>query len=126
MAWSWSHTKEAYDYAKRQVEATDKEVLNVIYAEWLAMWSANAKLLNDPEDDSGDIDYDAFDQEAYDKALDSASYLSDEGLAEYIWEQAEKLATCDNGGFNAWICPSGCHTVPFGPDTRRFKASSQD
>jgi len=20
---------------------------------------------------------------------------------------------CDNGGWNCWLCPSGCHTVPF-------------
>jgi len=38
-------------------------------------------------------------------------------LADFIWEQASEYATCDNGGFNAWMCPSGCgcHCVSFSP-----------
>ncbi len=38
--------------------------------------------------------------------------------ADAIWQYAsEDLRTCDNGGYNAWMCPWGCHTVSFdGPD----------
>jgi hypothetical protein len=36
-------------------------------------------------------------------------------LSELIWELAEGQRTCTNGGWEAWVCPFGCHTVPFGP-----------
>jgi hypothetical protein len=30
-----------------------------------------------------------------------------------VWEKVKALAVCDNGGFEAWVCPYGCHTLPF-------------
>ena len=36
MAWSWSHTQEAYDAAKANCYALDHETLTVIWAEWRA------------------------------------------------------------------------------------------
>lgn len=58
-------------------------------------------------------DNEAFDSEAYAIALEESRSLPIDTLADYITERAETTATCDNGGFNAWVCPSGCHTVSF-------------
>lgn len=58
-------------------------------------------------------DSEAFDQEAYTTAIEDAKFLPYDVLADYVAERAEEHAMCDNGGFDAWVCPSGCHTVSF-------------
>lgn len=95
MAWEWSHTNEAYDNAYQQVCAQDSAWLEVVYAEWQVA--------------------DGWDEERYEAALSEAAILTDDVLADYIWEKMSEQRTCDNGGHNAWCCPDGCHTVPFDP-----------
>ena len=104
MAWSWSHTAEAYDNAWQNIAELPKETLDVIYAEWKARTF-------DGEPDCEECE--RFNERRYDRALRHASALSAVVLAEVIWDNAEEQATCDNGGFNAWVCPYGCHTVSF-------------
>ena len=108
MAWEWSHTHEAYADAERNLRELPRETLEEILAEW----SANA-----PDGYYDDQGYrgDDFDQEAYDEGLANAKQLPDDTLADTIWALASDQATCDNGGFKAWLCPygCGCHTVPF-------------
>ena len=106
MAWGWSHTNEAYDNAKRNLFALPIEDLRIIFAEW------RAAQLRKPKCGSR-WDGNSFHQRRYDKALAFAATLPDDVLADQIWGWAEELATCDTGGFNCWVCPSGCHTVPF-------------
>lgn len=106
MAWSWSHTHEAYVNAENNLKALEREKLVVIFAEWRASQNRKGEYTDD------------FDKRRYERALRWASdpnNISDEALAEFIWERASELATCDNGGFNAWMCPfgCGCHTVSF-------------
>jgi hypothetical protein len=36
MAWSWSHTGEAYENVKANIEAKPREWLEVVWAEWVA------------------------------------------------------------------------------------------
>ena len=105
MAWSWSHTAEAYANCYANVQNKPKEWLDVVYAEWHACET----------DDDGQLDINSFNEEAYNAALAEAKELTDDVLADYIWERMSEAATCDNGGFNAWACPSGCgpHLVPF-------------
>lgn len=103
MAWSWSHTNEAYAAAEQNVRNQDREWLEIVYGEWHA-----AEL-----DDDGELDINSFNEEQYNEALAEAKELADDVLADYIWERMSDAATCDNGGFNAWACPSGCHTVSF-------------
>lgn len=104
MAWSWSHSHEAYDNAYANVQGKDREWLKVVYAEWRAT----------ERDEDGFASH--FDEELYEQALKDADDLSDDELSDYIWMRMDDQALCDNGGFNAWCCPDGCHTVSFDPE----------
>ena len=109
MSWEWSHTEEAYSDAFKNLCDLDRETLCVIMAEW------------DTEIFNGGEYLDGF----YDKRLQQLmedKFESCETLARQIWIQCAESQeingqwfgrTCDNGGFNAWMCPHGCHTVPF-------------
>jgi hypothetical protein len=118
MAWEWSHSQEAYAAVKRQLDdkaesaaGGDREAqewLLVVTAEWAmgegcrlpyAVWLKR-----------------------YKKAMRAAAAsvrrgpdagLGWQNLADAIWDKSEAQATCDNGGWNAWVCPDGCHTLPF-------------
>lgn len=103
MAWSWNHAAYAYDNARENLGELDHDTLCVIYAEWRAAQGKGGHI-HDCED---------FCMRKYERALKHAKTLPDDVLADFIWERASEHATCDNGGFNAWMCPSGCHTVPF-------------
>lgn len=108
MTWSWSHTNEAYDNAYKNVQNKDREWLEVCYAEWHA-----AEPYDDDSAMAGELDPNSFNEEKYNEALAEAKDMSDDVLADYIWQRMSEVAVCDNGGFNAWACLSGCHTVPF-------------
>ena len=103
MAWSWSHSQEAYENARENLSTLDRETLEIIFAEWRAAQGKGGIIHN----------HNHFHQRKYDRALKHAKTLPDDVLADFIWERASEQATCDNGGWNAWMCPSGCHTVPF-------------
>jgi hypothetical protein len=93
MAGEWSHTREAYENARRNLEALGDSTLGEVYREWKAFEKAG-----------NDVTVDAFDVPTPDDR---------DTLLDYIWQCCEEQATCDNGGFTAWICPFGCHTVSF-------------
>jgi hypothetical protein len=106
VAWSWSHSEQAYADAETNLRALSKETLEVIYAEWRAAQGKHGVIDTiDP----------AFNERKYARALKHAKTLEDDTLANFVWARAEELATCDNGGFDAWLCPYGCgpHCVPF-------------
>ena len=100
MAWSWSHSHEAYHNACENVHNKDREWLEIVYAEWHAC--------KDPNEDCNE-----FNERKYNRALKRAKKLPGDVLADYIWERMEEYATCTNGGWQAWCCPSGCHLVSF-------------
>ncbi len=101
MAWSWSHTPEAYANARENLLDLSPELIREIWAEWQA-WNGDSVV---PQ-----IDVDTFDAEHA-----RAAELPVDALASDIWEKASELATCDNGGWQAWLCPFGCdaHKAPF-------------
>jgi len=104
MAESWGHAPEAYWNGMLNTHDLPMSELMVIAAEWKASTTSNDGFSWD------------FDLDAYETALaeyKSAVNLTSDALAGEIWKRAEELATCDNGGFNAYICPHGCHMVPF-------------
>lgn len=95
MAWQWSHTAEAYADARANFEGLPADTLAVIAHEWLVH-------------DRAGPDPSVEDFEAIPLPL-----VDTEVRIDALWERVEALATCDNGGWNAWVCPFGCHTVPF-------------
>ena len=105
MAWSWSHTVDAYENARTNLAGVGRKKLDIIYAEWQAL---DTKSVEDGEEVN-----EHFSQEAYAIAIKAVRGLPVDVVIDYIWERAEAQATCDNGGFHAWVCPYGCHTVPF-------------
>ena len=107
MAWGWGHTPEAYSAAYNNLHSLDRDTLCIIMAEW---------------------DMEIFNEGEYDKYDERLAFLTGdeletcETLADKIWLQCSEEQkingtwygrTCDNGGFNAWVCPHGCHTVSF-------------
>jgi hypothetical protein len=108
MAWEWSHTNEAYAYAEACVEKLSAARLKEIWAE-IQVWKAVRGPLS---------------QELYEsKYKEAAAMLArdKDSVVASIWEFAAEFRTCDNGGWNAWLCPYGCagHKVPFGPGTKQ-------
>jgi hypothetical protein len=94
MAWEWSHTPEAYEAARENLTNIPFHELCVIAAEW----------------DADEVD--GFNHELYTekfKEYEASGRVS----ATILWNKIKKQRTCDNGGSNAWVCPYGCHTVPF-------------
>lgn len=115
MAWEWSHTQEAYEKGRKNLAKQSITELLVIKAEWEATtWEEEDTFHGER---SLDID-------KYNKAMarlqakhrmarraDVDVKTLKEQYANEIWEKAEKLRTCTNGGHEAWVCPYGCHRV---------------
>lgn len=108
MSWSWSHTQEAYNHIYREVHNLSREHLIEIYAEWESYFAGGGSIENPPTcpDDCGS-DF------AMTAAKQHATTLPKDILADVVWERMLQQARCDNGGFNAYACPYGCHTVQF-------------
>ena len=117
MAWSWSHTNEAYEYAENKLRRLKKGELCIIFSEW--KWHFYEERIKAVErkafDEGRDVDLPLKWEPVYKHWLKRSSHMPKDTIADQIWEWASEAATCDNGGWNAWMCPDGCHTVPFGP-----------
>ena len=100
MAWEWSHTNEAYHNAYENLHDCDMVFLAEALTEWIL--SVNSCL--------GTID------KQIESLILTDEYNDRENLADAVWKFASSYdwgRLCDNGGFNAWVCPHGCHTVSF-------------
>lgn len=109
MAWSWSHTNEAYEHAFNQLAFFTRAACVEILVEW---WMHDHHPDNDHAWTTDRL-------RTAKKIIQSRHRYSTDGeLRSAIWERAADQRTCDNGGFNAWMCPygCGCHCVDFGPD----------
>ena len=113
MAWQWSHSQEVYDKPNYRIEAMEVDELVEIMLEWLAF---HDKRISDEERQIGEPAN--FRRTAKREAWwrDHCKKFGTEHIAEKIWEYAEQHALCDNGGFDMWVCPYGCHTVPASPE----------
>ena len=134
MSWSWSHTTEAYHYARKRLHSKPKGTLGVIWAEWKTYHKAQAEAREEArkeaEENEWTFDPDSvlesrdFDQAYYKEkraeAKDIVGRVGKEPLADEIWEWASEYATCTNGGWKAYMCPYGCecHMVPFSKEKR--------
>lgn len=106
MAWSWSHTHGAYRDARDNVGELDRETLETVYAE-----IETFKAVRTEEHPVCPGDH--FDESVYQDALEIARRKNLSTLADHVWAFAEYWRTCTNGGWKAYICPYGCHKVPF-------------
>jgi len=129
MVWSWSHTPEAYQNARDNLSRLPAVELITIRAEWYA--------LTDRERDCNAFSAGRYHracrylQKRYRRAIGAngnprLQTVSEfcETLSNEIWEKAENLANCTNGGFSAWVCPYGCgpHLVSFSrPDEKDYE-----
>ncbi len=115
MAWSWSHTDEAYAAVEERLNNKadaanngDTEVaewLEVVWSEWVA---------SDWREDRVTTDLDLRKYErAIARAKRQGGSLGYDKLAKDIWEWTSELAACTNGGHEAYLCPHGCHLLPF-------------
>lgn len=106
MSWEWSHTVEGQQNARANLASMGRGDLAEIYSE--------IKVANF---DSETGEY----VEAWTKAdcrkaarfTKQAMEMPSDVLVDFIWDFMCEFRTCDNGGFNAYCCPYGCHTVPF-------------
>lgn len=116
MAWSWSHTPEAYEAVHENILNAEREWLEIVWAEWQAAI---------PHPEFGIGFHADLDSAKYETALADAKTKPSEGLAEDIWEKTSEFATCTNGGHESWCCPFGCtcHMVPF--DDLKVKAERE-
>lgn len=119
MVWSWSHTAEGIDNVRDNIAALPVGKLMEVYAEWKA-YDADIRIHAEMMAAEGE-EFDTenivcpdnyFDEETYIAFLKGAEKMPVDVLIEYIFERACNHATCDNGGFNAYITPYGT-TVPF-------------
>jgi len=112
MAWSWSHTNEAYQNAADNLWDLPDSVVATIWAEWEA-----AEAREYGEHDFNPRKYRREIRRAY--SLIRRGHI--EGMKQKIWGLSSDHATCDNGGWNAWLCPwgCGCHTVPFDRERKK-------
>lgn len=93
MAWSWSHSSEAYDNAQFNLAELDRDTRNRIATEWIA------------------VNGDGMMLDVYDAVLPVIEEWGDERLNDFIWERMSDEAggrICENGGHQAWCCPFGC------------------
>lgn len=108
MAWEWSHTDEAYSNAREQVEALPRAELLTILREWAYHDREQAgRLRGRAIGPSGRVR--GFRLPA------GMRRLTADVLVDLIWSRMEEQRTCTNGGWAAYCCPDGCHTVPFDP-----------
>jgi hypothetical protein len=115
MTWEWSHTHEAYAAVHDNIMALPRAEQEVIMAEWKAAGRGGHFY---PKGLSGA----PFDRRRYARALATLQlepdyFFQDTGdgsiVGDRIWTLTERQALCTNGGGEAWVCPYGCHTVPF-------------
>lgn len=92
MAWQASMIIEGYETAMGNLYEMDREKVEIIFAE--------QKAENSEDWDS-----------TYENALKQAQNLDENILFSTVWDFAEEQNTTDNGGFEFWLCPYGCHTA---------------
>lgn len=133
MAWSWSHTADAYVYAESRLRKKSQKHMAEIWAEWKTWTRAQEEKLEEAREEARENDWvepdqvsesGAFDQNYYRTQLKEAwaiiKRVGKDTLADDVWTLASEYATCTNGGHEAYMCPygCGCHMVPFGEPTK--------
>lgn len=101
--WSWSYSNEGIDLIMKGIENEPLHDLEVAYAEFEAY-----RLKDRPN-----VKHE-FNSAAYRRALKQARLIAETGediLVSAIQSRAQEFSGSDNGGWNAYYCPYGCHTI---------------
>ncbi|UBF29914.1 hypothetical protein K9N68_37525 (plasmid) [Kovacikia minuta CCNUW1] len=117
MVWAWSHTIEAYLNLKTNIAGLPPDQLQCIWAEILTSKFCQKKqqienrLLYPGKDMP--VSCDEFDENFYNEALEVSTQKAASQLVEEIFSFAQNQALCSEGGYQDYVCPYGCHTLPF-------------
>ncbi|MGL5921942.1 hypothetical protein [Chroococcidiopsis sp.] len=103
MVWEWSHSYEACENARQNLDLMSHEDLAITLAEISASQWYKVSI-------GGSCSKD-FEHDLYKRRLARHKLRSKDQLSDRIWEIAERMRNCDNGGRRLWMCPFGCHTV---------------
>lgn len=106
MAWGWSHTAEAYQNAREQVDTLPRRELLTILREWAYQDRQDRGTLRTRHGAKRIAGF---------RLPAGIRRLPIDVLADLVWDRAEQHRTCPDGGWQAYVCPDGCHTVPFDP-----------
>jgi hypothetical protein len=121
MAWEWLHSQEAYDNLRFNMESLVESGLawfgddttpngslqNLKDLEFCVESWAECKLVSE-----GKIcNVENFDV-AFMKGMELIQF-NGEFFVDSWFEMVESIRLCSNGGHNAYVCPTGCHTLPF-------------
>ncbi|QDV56231.1 hypothetical protein [Rosistilla oblonga] len=115
MAWSWSHTNEAYAAVEEQLNNKADAANNgdTEAAEWLQMvWSEWVASKREDNLIMADLNLRKYEL-CLVRAKRQGGLLGYEKLTKDIWEWTTELAACTNRGHEAYLCPHGCHLLPF-------------
>ena len=116
MSWEWSYTQEGIQNIRDNIGTMSREDLIECLSEFHAAknpkpddWDGTESEWQ--ESQAGGDTY--FDNDDFKKKTDELTKfcLDQETLADVLFDEAEQLRTCENGGHRAWVCPYGCHTV---------------
>jgi hypothetical protein len=122
MSWSWSHTPEAYENARENLSRLSIQTLAIIMAEWDA---------HEPNEhfssSSSQLNLEKYKERLKYHRAQIRCGLPKDAFVNSIWDKAEELATCTNGGWKAWMCPfgCGCHMVSFSTFSERMAEARQ-
>lgn len=107
MAWEWSHTNDAYADARAQVDRLPRRVCLEVLREWT---------YDDREKRGGSRRQGSVGPTGRVRGFrlpPGVARLPVDVLRGLVWDRAAEHRTCSNGGGEAYLCPDGCHTVPF-------------
>lgn len=102
MTWEWSHTNQTDENARLNLADKPRAWLEECLAEWKAT-KYQSEFSGNPQ----------FRDNRYEKCLAYVKGLPEDVIIDAIWEKAEELRSCTNGGYMAHMCPYGCHMVSF-------------
>lgn len=93
MAWSWSHSDVAYDAARNNLARKSRKWLLTCLREFNYYELDNAG------------------KRPHFRLPYNGRKVAKDVLVAEVWEKAEELRLCSNGGHELYMCPDGCHCV---------------
>lgn len=120
MAWEWSHSPEAYENLRFNMESFVESGLAWFGDEIASGTMQNLKDLEFCVESWAECKLNAEGKEcnvenfdvAYTKGLEFIR-LGADIFTDSWYEMVESIRLCTDGGYEAFVCPTGCHTLPF-------------